>query len=305
MARLVALVAAAVLVLPGCGGGSSSAPSAAPAPEVVPGHVRCPDPSAAAETVVDHGSDALPTGASAARLCLRDNHTAWFVPREDLTTGLDDLVAVVNRQRIHDQSSAVGCGGVGAPAWSLVLRYDGGIRRITGDNGGCWDLLVGSTQRFGSRVVYDAYLHALLDQRHASGPPRTTYPVPACPDPARTDAAFSPVADAAQLTAGQICPTAGSRGGRAIALRPAGLRTLRHDVATAFPARQVRDLDDACFQGGRPLEGAVVGVDAWGDPVSVLVACDRYRVVRPGSDRYGFARMLPSTERMLRQALGG
>ena len=49
----------------------------------------------------------------------------------------------------------------------------------------------------------------------------------------------------------------------------------------------------------------MVGVDAWGDPVTLLVECDWYRVLRPGTDRYLFVRMLPSTERMLRHALAG
>jgi hypothetical protein len=37
----------------------------------------------------------------------------------------------------------------------------------------------------------------------------------------------------------------------------------------------------------------------------VLIACDTYRVVRPGSDRYVFARMLPSTARMVGAMLAG
>jgi len=45
---LLMMAVAAVLVLSGCGGGSSSTPAASPAARVVPGQFRCPDPEATA-----------------------------------------------------------------------------------------------------------------------------------------------------------------------------------------------------------------------------------------------------------------
>ena len=45
-------------------------------------------------------------------------------------------------------------------------------------------------------------------------------------------------------------------------------------------------------------------MDASGDPVTLLIACDTYRTVQPGRERYLFARMLPSTARMVQRLLG-
>ena len=266
---------------------------AATAPTVVPGVFRCPDPQA--EAASDHGSDALPTGATAVRLCLHDNNIAWVPPEDVLTTDPDALVGVVNAQRIHHPQPDTACGGVGAPAWSMVFRYPDGIRTVSGDNGGCWDLLVGATQRFGSRTVYHAYLQAVLRQRRVQGPPDVAHPRPTCPPTLRTDGAFSPVADASRITSAVLCVTHRARVSRQIPLTGPELARLRHDFATA-PTRRT---------GGHgscravPFGAGVVGVDPWGDPVSVLISCGTYRILQPGSDRYLFARMLPATKQML------
>jgi hypothetical protein len=99
--------------------------------------------------------------------------------------------------------------GGSAPAWSIVFRYAGGTRTITGDNGGCWDLRVGASERVGSRTVYGAYLREVLRQRHQQGSPDVVWPSPRCPQHVRTDEAFSPVADAGLLTSAVLCrPTA-------------------------------------------------------------------------------------------------
>ena len=300
MARLLVLMVAAVLGLSGCGGGSSSTPSAAP-PPVVAGAFRCPD--AQAPVTTEPADDTLPSGARAALLCFHDNHVAWIPPSATLTTGLDDLVGLVNAQRVHDPSSDVGCGGVGAPAWTMVFRYQSGIRTISGDNGGCWDLLVGHTQRFGSREVYDAYLHALLEQRHAEGTPTAMPTHPACPRRVRTDDAFSPVADAARLTSAVMCTANGTKVVATTRLTHAQLAALRRDVATATPRRTVHDFAARCAADGTEHGGAIVGMDDWGDPVTMLIVCDTYRTVQPGSERYLFARMLPSTARMVQRLL--
>jgi hypothetical protein len=125
------------------------------------------------------GADTLPTGATAALLCFHDNRYAWVPPHGRLAVGLDDLVRVVNAQRAHDPNSEDSCAGVGAPGWTVVLRYADGTRSIQGDNGGCWDLAVGSTERFGATSVWHADLAALLRQREQQGTPDTA------PDPRR------------------------------------------------------------------------------------------------------------------------
>jgi hypothetical protein len=208
MTRVAALTLLLTLGLTGCGSGSSSgAPTPGP-PLVVAGTFRCPDPEAAATTVVDHGADTLPTGALGAVLCVHDDHVPWSAPRGQLQTGLDDLVGVVNAQRVFHPSPDLACGGVGAPAWTMVLSYPGGTRTISGDNGGCWDLLVGRTQRYGSRHVYDAYLTALVAQRTSQGTPDSRRTPPGCP--ATSYPATSPAGDPRLLVSASWCRHAGN-----------------------------------------------------------------------------------------------
>lgn len=270
-----------------------------PAPAVVTGSFRCPDPEAAPTSVADHGADTLPAGARAALLCLHDNHLAWVPPRDRLTTGLDRLVALVDAQQVHDPASDLACGGVGAPAWAIVLQYDGGTRTITGDNGGCWDLLVGGTQRVGSAHVFDAYLHALLRQRHGRSPSDVGHARPRCPLRLRSDGAFSPLADASHLASAVLCRVDGTRTVHATRLTRAQVATLRHEFATATTRRTRSDVLARCHPVTPGVAGAVVGVDDWGDPVTVLLDCGAYRTVQPGEDHYLFARMLPATARMV------
>jgi hypothetical protein len=248
------------------------------------------------------GADTLPTGATAARLCFHDNRDPWIPPRGNLTIGLDHLVRFVNAQPVHEPDPNVACGGVGAPAWTMVLQYDGGTRMISGDNGGCWDLAVGSTQRFGSKRVFHVYLRALLHERYGSTPPKLHVPPPACPDRAGYLQGYSPLARVGQVTDAVVCKL-GHKTHRTIRLTPAQLSTLRHDFATATTRRTHLDSPSDCHALGPRVAGAVVGVDRWGDPFTVLTTCDTYRAVQPARDHFLFARMLPATAGMLRRLL--
>jgi hypothetical protein len=135
--RIALPIAVAMLVV-GCGGGGTSSDGTP---------FACPDPQ---DQTPMSGADTLPTGATVALLCFHDNRFVWVPPHGQLRTGLDHLVRVVNAQRVHDPNSEDNCGGVGAPGWTVVLRYADGTRTIQGDNGGCWGLAVGSTERFGA-----------------------------------------------------------------------------------------------------------------------------------------------------------
>lgn len=307
MARLVAVVVVAVLVLSACSDGSSSSPSAAangPAGRTttVDGSFRCPDPEA--EPHGDGGSDRLPTGATAARLCLHDNRSPWSPPNGILATGLDALVSKVDSQRIYDPSSQLGCGGVGAPAWTIVLRYPSGTRTISGDNGGCWDLLVGSTQRFGSRHVFQAYLRALLHQRQVQGSPDTVWQPPACPrrrsaaDPALAYPAVSPAAATSRVVAATWCRRDGSHWTSAGPATRAQLALLRRDITTA-EGRTGDGALDHCRDVPSSPETLLVGRDPWGDLLAVDFSCDTYRLLTPPRPRAEFVTMLPSTTVMV------
>lgn len=220
------------------------------------------------------GTDTLPTGATAALLCFHDNRFAWVPPHGRLRSGLDDLVRQVDAQRVHDPSSDDTCGGVGAPAWRMVLRYDGGTRTIAGDNGGCWDLAVGSTERFGAKHVWQTYLSALRRQRHQGS----------------ADAVFAPAA----------CPVLCSIDGQQqIRLTGNQVDAFRHDFAPATHRRTHLHGASSCHHLRPRSSVGIVGVDGWGDPFSVLTQCDTYRILQPAHGRYLVVRMLPSTARML------
>jgi hypothetical protein len=258
---------------------------------------RCPDSRAEPSTVADHRGDSLPTGARAALLCVLDNHVPWAAPRGELTSGLDRLVREVNAQKMHDPASPEACGGVGAPTWSMVFRYAGGTRTITGDNGGCWDLRVGSTERMGSRAVFETYLHAKLRQ-HAREQPRPFHATPPSCPPRVNLAFFAPAADPSTARVGAVCvlePHSNRTAGR-FALAGAQLGVLRRDLATASQRRVDGDALSSC-SNDRALVAR--GLDAWREPFDVYVECGAYRILQPASVRYSFASLLPRTARML------
>jgi hypothetical protein len=296
MTRLVVVAVAAFLVLAGCGDDSASRDGAlaTAGPTTVDAPFRCADPQAEPRAVVDDGSDTLPTGAEAALLCLHDNNTRWAPPRGTLTSGVDRVIRVVNAQAVHDPSSDLPCGGVGAPAWSMVFRYDDGTRTITGDNGGCWDLLVGRTEREGSKAAFEAYLHALVRQRAHEPAPAFHGAAPPCPARPRLDV-FGPVADATRARVAALCTGQGHAARRAV-LTHAELAILRHDFSTASHREVDEDAMSRC--SADPVV-VVRGLDAWREPFQVYVACGAYRILRPAAATYTFATLLPRTARML------
>jgi hypothetical protein len=305
-ARRMATLAAAALLLAGCGGGGASS-GAGPGPgsaqtgtaaTVDEGtSFACPDPQ---DDAPMSGADTLPTGATAALLCFHANRSAWVPPRGRLSTGLDPLVRLVNAQRVHDPVADGACGGVGAAAWRMVLEYDDGTRTIAGDNGGCWDLAVGSSERFGAKHVWQSYLSALRRQRQRQGSPDVIFPPATCPAHRRDLASYSPLADAGRLQTAVVCSIDGQHQTR---LTSTQLDALRHEFATA--AHRRTDLEGAfsCHRLPPRSSVAIVGVDGWGDPFTVLTRCDTYRVWQPADGDHLFARMLPSTARMLGRLL--
>ena len=296
MRRLLTVLVGAILVLVGCGDGSDPSTPTPTARAVVDAPFRCPNPHSEPNTVVDHGADTLPSGARAALLCRHDSNLAWAPPRGVLTMGLRRVIETVNTQLVHDPSSDLACGGVGAPAWSMVFRYADGTRTITGDNGGCWDLLVGSTEREGSKAVFEAYLGAMVHQRAQEHPPAFPGVAPRCPVRPRLDV-FGPVAAAATAQVGAVCIGRG-RATRRVPLTDAQLTILRHDFSTASGRQVDANAMTRCPTHGQPTL-VVRGLDAWREPFEVYVACGVYRILRPAAATYSFARLLPRTARML------
>ena len=295
MVRWVGLVIGIALGLSGCSAGSDARSDP---PPVLPGVFSCPGPGAPAHP--DGGSSTLPHGATGALLCQRENRTPWVAPHGTLTTRLDALVDTVNAQAVHEPSPDEGCGGVGAPAWTLVLRYPAGVREVPGDNGGCWDLLVGPTQREGSREVFRAYVDAMVAQRDAHGPGPSWRARPECPF--RLWARDSPAAQPARATRAITCRAAHrpSHWQPVRRLTHAELAAVRHDVATSATRAVAHPPRLPCRR-----TATIAGVDAWGDPFTLYVSCRTYRTQRPGDARSTYVRMLPSTAALVDRLLAG
>jgi hypothetical protein len=230
-------------------------------------------------------------------LCLLDNRVPWTPPRGVLTSDVDALTHTVNAQRVYHPDPDTGCGGVGAPAWAMVFRYADGTRTITGDNGGCWDLLVGATQRYGSKTVFQAFTRGVLRERAGHDPVRFRASAPPCPHRLDAWGAFDPVADARTARVAALCVAHGKAMRRTRLSRPQ-LASLRHDFATAG-SRRVSGTDAGVCTERAPMTYVVRGLDAWREPFAVDVQCGVYRILRPGETRYTLARLLPRSERML------
>jgi hypothetical protein len=95
----------------------------------------------------------------------------------------------------------------------------------------------------------------------------------------------------------------GTDGKQQIRLTSPQLDALRHDFATAAMRRTHIDSAATCHALPPRSAAVIVGLDDWGDPFTVLTTCDTYRILRPAHDRYLFARMLPSTARLLGRLL--
>jgi hypothetical protein len=268
-----------------------------PGPGVTQAPFACPDPNA--RHVVDQAGDTLPGGARAAVLCYVDNHDAWYPPAGLLTSHVDSVVRLVNSRRVHTGAHD-NCGGVGAPAWTMVFRYADGTRTISGDNGGCWDLDVGTSERFGSQQVFDAYLAALQRQRDHGSPPRGAGAV-SCPT-SRVQP-YSPLASPSQMTRGVICMRLG-RHPQAVALNERQVAVLRHDFATESGRRLGARDSSRCDSPVLRTPFFVSGVDRWGDRFAVSFLCGHYALTEPGSPQRYVVRPLPSTVRTLTPLVG-
>src|SRR5580765_2744596 len=126
-------IGALALLLTGCGSGSSSGDAATRNGDSIAGNTvdatpfACPDPRAV-PSPPPIGTDTLPTGATAARICATSTTPRWRAPSDDLRTGLAHLVRVVNAQPLLGADPGTGCAQGGRLAWALVLRYPDGTR---------------------------------------------------------------------------------------------------------------------------------------------------------------------------------
>ena len=224
---------------PGCGDGWSST-SRPPAPDGLEGtgSFRCPDPhDRPREAVVDDGSDTLPAGARAARLCLPTT------TRVDAAAGASPPVSTTWSASSTPSGPPPGARRRRAAASALRRGpWSSATTTASAPSAATTGLLGPAGRRHpacsGSRNVYDAYLARLLRQRHAQsrtrtgGPHRDAHPA-GLPRPGSRPATRS----AAQppRRAGPWRPRAGGPS----TTRPPPARqlaALRHDIVPPRPA---------------------------------------------------------------------
>jgi hypothetical protein len=314
--RAWAAVLASSVLLTGCGWfGPPGEPHVAPGPRLVDAPYACP--TLGKLSVATPGASTLPTGAIAARLCVTDTTRAFLAPRDDLTTHLDRLVRLVNRERITGVAPSPSpmkfqavCGGPTPAGFAIVLRYPGGTRTITGNAVPCQGLplQVGDGVRANSMRVWHAFVKLLAEQRRHQ--PARGVAVPrlegACPMP-RGGAAVTPIFDVRRVVAAHVCPL--DRTYRPIdhtarRLDRNDLSILRADLQ-GRRARMHGRLKYRCDRWGTTVSYLVVMVDVWGDRSILSARCDTYRQAKAVEtlDEYGTVRPLPATARMLRRLL--
>jgi len=299
--RLLTIGAAAVLTVVGSlaaghalgSGGATSHPQESPVTTVERGPFRCPNPKLV--DVPTTGSALLPAGAVAARLCVRGPHAMWVAPRDVLTGGVDSLVTVVNAQKVWTPSDGSACAGVGAPTYSIVFRYADGIRTISGDNGGCWDLNVGSTRRVGSKSVSYGFATRLTRQRRGSTAPDVKAPALSCRH--RTALTTSLVWDSRVVTGARACGQGFKRTGAAAGtpLTAVQLALLRRELRTS--EGRIAPPSEGRHCQASPSVWLVMA-DAWSDRTNLLPWCGHYYLIRATTDRTAWIRELPATRRL-------
>jgi hypothetical protein len=282
-ARFATMTAVALLV-GGCGWfGPSHEPDIAAGPDVVDAPFACP--VIGPDYVATPGAKDLPDGARAARICLSDEPDAWIPPRDALTSNVDELVQVVNRQRITGVAHPgprdpgnVGCGGPTPPSFAIVFRYPDGTRTISGNPVLCSAiaLQVGNAVRAHPMRAWHAYFRLLAAQRQSEEPPSLRRSNARCPGPSRRYV-VSPVFDVRRLSGARVCSTnrRGELHDQGEMVPPGRLRQLAIELLTA-PSHHVGRGGPGCATWPASDHYVVSVRDTWGDRALLYGKCASY-----------------------------
>ena len=289
---LVATVATAVLVA-GCGMLDSAPSDPAPAPVPAGLEAGCPEPSSELRLP---GGD-LPKGATHVRLCPgppQTGHDGSRVandvqgPADLLTTGVDDLVALVNDQ--DDVEGDPLCSSDSGPEVAYWFGYAGGDwRAVQHGSYGCDALRVGErAHRLGGDKLALAFTEALLAQREGAAPPVTTV-VAQCLSPRLTPRSALARADL-DVTSARRC----------VSTRPGTVRTawLPAELVARVNAELWPGVTHRSRRACTTVNGEWIdGVTAWGDRVAWAIdACGRLYALHGAS-------LLPDDHRYLSPGL--
>ena len=234
----------------------------------------------------------LPVGAINLRVCSGDDpddrsFQTIAVPAEALTTGVDELVSLVNALPDWEPpEERFFCTQEYTSAINYVFGYaDGSTRSVTYGYGGCGLLELEPPGDFPDADtlakddparLFDAVNAALSEQRRTTTPPPPQTPAIAC-EPATGPVTMLPLADLELLSA-SLCLS-----GSQVLIRGSLLDRLRAALATASPGETPPTCDDH-------RSARVVGTSTWGDPVAFYVGpCHSFGLVfTPGLATFGF-----------------
>lgn len=255
----VAAVVTAAVAVPAAlsSGGEGEGPVADPSPTVTARAVEATCPPRDQEPT---GPGTLPTGAITVRLC-QGPGMAFQAPADALTTGVGDLVELVNAQPegARDPMCTMDL-GVG---YQLVFGYpDGEQRAVSGELYGCHELRVGAVARTNPEAPYRRFIRSLRDQRADQTPPADAASRPGCASE------HSPIARPAEMVAATLCvryPTATEAEPVAIDVPDADLPALLDDWTRR----------DAAYDPEAP-QLDLVGETAWGDRTSRYLDLTRW-----------------------------
>jgi hypothetical protein len=219
---------------------------------------RCPsDSSAPAHDV----SSSLPSGATGALLCYRDD--TLYSPRRILDPpGVDALVLAIDRAPMTYVLPDMNCGGVADfREYSIVFRYPTGTRAVSMEV--CRGLAIGSYTRELPRDLDLRFERLLLE----GGGVTTGEPL-ACPPPS-ADAPRG-VGDLRHLTRARWCPAGGGPGQVLTGSDLATLVSRGHDLR---PGSTGPDTPCSVPAQGWPQ---LVLEDAWGNRFTASVECPQH-----------------------------
>lgn len=248
-AVVAAAVAVPVTLSRGDGPGTDAEPAATP-------EISCP----ATPDEEPSGPGTLPGGATAVRLCSGPG-VPFDAPDDALTTGVEDLVDLVNAQPERDGQPM--CTMDLGRDYALVFGYpDGTTRTVTGQLYGCHDLQVGSVTRTNPEAPFELFVRSLRDQRAALEPPADAASTPVCgTDDTMGDG--SPVARPEEMVVGTLCVLHESKGADEVV----PVEVPEEDLALLLTDGHV---SGGGFPGGPTL--VLVGKSAWGDVTSRLLS---------------------------------
>ncbi|MBC2961019.1 hypothetical protein [Nocardioides deserti] len=224
--------------------------------------------------------DAVPQGATSARLCPGNGHRLE-VPPEALTLGVDRLVDAVNELPVPEDGFA--CTQELGYGYRLVLGYPDGDRyQVSGALYGCRLVIVGPDQRRGADDLLEEYAALLRAQREGEGegegegaPATDAGPGPgkvriiACDGPTRASAVARPD----EIEQAVLCVHTAD-GARGTPVPAADLHLLREDLRGELPRIAFRSCPDA-------TQVSLVGLTARGERVALGPVCGTWQLQVP------------------------